>query len=87
MTVALRRNRKGSDSDILRYNGVGMSLSSIAEKFDCHPTSVTLRLKGLGVPAADTRRSFMEGVFSSMDASVIEEVADHIMGNDDTQPK
>lgn len=52
-----------SDKEVLRLNSVGISLVTIGRILNCHPTSITLRLKSLGVPPSDTRRSFMEDVF------------------------
>lgn len=66
MSGAYRVNRKASDEDIVRLNSVGLSLSTIAEQLDCHPTTITLRLKALGIEPADTRRSFMERIFVSL---------------------
>ncbi len=87
MKPVLRPNRKASNEDILRYNGIGMSLSAIAEKLGCHPTSVTLRLRHLKVSPADTRRAFMEDIFGAMDPNLVEEVADLLMNNENGQPK
>ena len=87
MKPVLRPNRKASNEDILRYNGIGMSLSAIADKLGCHPTSVTLRLRALKVAPADTRRAFMEDIFGAMDQNLVEEVADLLMNNKNGQPK
>ena len=66
MSDAYRANRKCTDEDIIRLNSVGLSLSTIAKKLDCHPTTITLRLKALKINPADTRRTFMEDVFNGM---------------------
>lgn len=66
MSNVFRANRKASDEDIIRLNSVGLSLSTIAKMLDCHPTTITLRLKALNIPPADTRRTFMEDVFLSL---------------------
>ena len=66
MSSVFRANRKASDGDIVRLNSVGLSLATIAGLIGCHPTTVTLRLKSLGVPPADTRRTFMEDVFVTL---------------------
>lgn len=66
MSGVYRANRKAEDSDIIRLNSVGLSLSTIAKLLECHPTTITLRLKSLGVPPSDTRRTFMEDVFLSL---------------------
>jgi hypothetical protein len=66
MSSVLRTNRKASDEDIIKLNSVGLSLNTIANELGCHPTTVTLRLKALGVEPADTRRSFMEDIYNSL---------------------
>ncbi|WP_421991736.1 hypothetical protein [Roseococcus sp.] len=87
MTPALRRNRKASNEDILRYNAIGMSLTSIGEKLNCHATSVTLRLKSLNEAPADTRRGFMEDVLSQIDPDMVEELANIVMSDASGRPK
>jgi hypothetical protein len=66
MSSVYRANRKATDDDIIRLNSVGLSLSTIAKQLDCHPTTITLRLKALNIPPADTRRTFMEDVWVSL---------------------
>jgi hypothetical protein len=80
MSSVYRPNRKAHDGDIVRLNSVGLSLATIAKVLGCHPTTVTLRLKSLNVPPADTRRTFMEDVFVSLDPSHQEWLADQMMG-------
>lgn len=78
MSVANRPGRKASDDDIVRMNSVGLSLGTIANIIGCHPTSVTLRLRKLKVPPADTRRTFMEDIFVTLPADHQEWLADHL---------
>lgn len=66
MANVYRANRKASDADIIRLNSVGLSLGTIAKALDIHPSTVTLRLKSLKIPPADTRRAFMEDVVLSL---------------------
>lgn len=66
MSDVFRANRKAKDADIIRYNSVGLSLSSIARKLNCNPSTVTQRLASLGIEPADTRRAFMEDVYNSL---------------------
>src|SRR5690242_6693398 len=66
MTTAKRTNRKISDAEIIRYNSVGLSMASIAKRYGCHQTVIALRLKALNIPPADTRRSFMEDIFTAL---------------------
>lgn len=66
MTSANRPNRKASDEDLIRLNSAGLSLATIGRTLGCHPTTVTLRLKELGVQPADTRRAFMEEIYNSL---------------------
>lgn len=78
MSSVLRVNRKASDADVLRLNSVGLSLATVAKCIGCHPTTVTLRLKRLGVEPADTRRTFMEDVFMRLDPTQQEWLADEL---------
>lgn len=79
MSTLFRANRKAEDADIIRLNSVGLSLGTIARVLDCHPSTVTLRLNSLGVPPADTRRSFMEDIFVSLSVEQQEWLADHLV--------
>lgn len=78
MSKVYRANRKASDDDIVRLNSVGLSLATIARALECHPTTITQRLKALGVPPADTRRSFMEDIFLSLAVEQQEWVASQL---------
>lgn len=79
MSTLFRANRKAEDADIIRLNSVGLSLGTIARVLDCHPSTVTLRLNSLGVPPADTRRSFMEDIFVSLSVEQQEWLADQLV--------
>ena len=78
MSTVHRSNRKASDEDVLRLNSVGLSLATVAKVVGCHPTTVTLRLKSLGVDPADTRRTFMEDVFLRLTPDQQEWLADEL---------
>lgn len=78
MSTVLRVNRKTHDADIVRLNSVGMSLATIAKNLGCHPTTITARLHSLNVKPADTRRSFMEDVVTSLTAEQAEWLADQL---------
>ena len=78
MSNVFRANRKATDTDIIRLNSVGLSLATIARALEVHPTTITLRLRSLGIPPADTRRSFMEDVFLSLPTHVQEWLADQL---------
>lgn len=66
MSQVHRHNRKATDEDIIRLNGVGFSLTTIGRLLGVHPTTITLRLKSLGIEPADTRRAFMEDIFMGL---------------------
>lgn len=83
MTSVYRSNRKATDEDLLKLNNLGLSLGTIAEILSCHPTTVTQRLKALGVPVADTRRSFMEDIYKSLTPQQRDFVAEEL-GNTQT---
>lgn len=78
MSNANRPNRKASDADIIRLNSLGFSLGSIAQELGTHPTTITLRLKSLGIEPADTRRTFMEGVLNSLAPSQLQWLAEQL---------
>jgi len=68
-----RRTKKTiPDSDLVRLNSLGFSLATIGSSLGCHPTTVTLRLKDIGVTPADTRRTFMEDVLMKMPPAQLE---------------
>ena len=81
MSDAYRANRKASDADIIRLNSVGLSLATIAQALDCHPTTVTIRLRSLKIKPADTRRSFMEDIFLTLTTEQQEWLADQVVTN------
>jgi hypothetical protein len=58
--------KKTNDNDIVNLNNVGISLCGIAERLNLHHTTVTYRLKSLGIQPADTRRAFMEDIYESL---------------------
>ena len=66
MSDVYRANRKSTDAEIIGLNSAGLSLATIASKLDCHPTTITLRLKSLKIDPADTRRAFMEDIYKSL---------------------
>ena len=78
MPTVYRANRKATDADIIRLNSVGLSLATIARALDCHPTTITLRLRSLKIPPADTRRTFMEDIFLSLTLDEQEWLADQV---------
>ena len=78
MSTVLRTNRKAHDADIIKLNSVGLSLATIAKILGCHPTTVTQRLKSLGIEPADTRRTFMEDIFRELDEDTQEWVASQV---------
>jgi hypothetical protein len=78
MSTVNRANRKASDTDIVRMNSVGLSLATIAEVLDCHPSTIAIRLNSLGIAQTDTRRSFMEDVLKGMAPEQLEWLADEM---------
>lgn len=78
MSLVFRANRKASDADIIRLNSVGLSLATIARILNCHHTTITQRLKALNISPADTRRTFMEDVISSLSTSQTDWLADSL---------
>jgi hypothetical protein len=62
----VKKANRVQDVDIKRLNHVGLGLKAIADLLGCHPATITLRLKDMGIEPTDTRRSFMESVFTSL---------------------
>lgn len=81
MSSLNRANRKAGDAEIIRLNSVGLSLGTIAQVLGCHPTSVTVRLRSLNIPPADTRRTFMEDVFRQLTTPQQDWLADQLSAN------
>ena len=78
MSTVFRSNRKANDDDIIRLNSVGLSLSTIAEILGCHHTTITQRLRSLGIPPADTRRAFMEDIIGKLTTQQVDWLADEL---------
>lgn len=69
------------DEQIIRLNAVALSLSSIATLLGCHPSTVTNRLKSLGIPPLDSRRAFMEDILMSLTEDQQEWIVQHMEDN------
>lgn len=80
MSLANRPNRKFTNEEVERLNSVGLSLQTIAKVLGCHQTTVTIRLKSLGIEPADTRRTFMEDIFVTLTPDHQEWLADQLRG-------
>lgn len=78
MSSVYRSNRKAEDADIVRLNSVGLSLATVAKLLGVNPTTITLRLRSLGIEPADTRRAFMEDVFKTLSEPNQEWLADQL---------
>lgn len=80
MSSVNRANRKATDEDLIVLNSLGLSLATIAKQLGCHHTTVTQRLKALGIDPADTRRSFMEDIVKRMPIPQMEWLAGQLDG-------
>lgn len=78
MSSINRANRKASDDDLIVLNSLGLSLGTIAKQLNCHHTTVTQRLKALGIDPADTRRSFMEDIVKRLPINQMEWLAEQL---------
>lgn len=81
MSSVNRANRKANDDDLIVLNSLGLSLATIAKQFGCHHTTITQRLKALGIDPADTRRSFMEDIVKRMPVAQMEWLAGQLNGH------
>lgn len=64
--MASNYKRKADDARIVELNSIGLSLTTIADQLGVHHTTITYRLKVLGIPPADTRRAFMEDIYETL---------------------
>lgn len=67
--MATGYKRKADDNRIIELNSIGISLTGIAERLGVHHTTITYRLKALGIAPVDTRRAFMEDIFEALPAN------------------
>lgn len=81
MSQKHRSNRKVTDEELIRLNNLGLSLKTIGKEVGVHPSTVKLRLDGLGIPAADTRRSFMEDIYATLGESQREWLSQQLNGS------
>lgn len=63
----VRKDLRVQDVDVKRLNHMGLGLRAIAEELGCHPATITTKLAAMGLEPTDTRRSFMEQVFNSLE--------------------
>lgn len=64
--------------DLIKMNSLGFSLSTIAAELDVHITTVSSRLKKLGIEPADTRRTFMEDLYRGLTPDQLDWLADQL---------
>lgn len=76
--TANRPSRKATNEEIVKWNSLGLSLQTQGQKLGMHPTTITQRLGLMGVPAADTRRAFMEDILDQMSEREIEWLASQL---------
>lgn len=74
----IRSSRKADDAEIVRLNSLGLSYSTIGKTLNCHPTTIKKRLDGLNIPAADTRRTFMEDIFNMLTSAQQDWLSDQL---------
>lgn len=66
MSTDYQKELHERDLDIIRLNNVGLSLLTISQIIGCHPSTITHRLRKLGITAMDTRKAFMENVIAEL---------------------
>lgn len=66
MSTDYQKELQERDFNIIRLNNVGLSLFTISQIIGCHPSTITHRLKKLGIQAMDTRKAFMEDVIAEL---------------------
>ena len=78
MGYGMRPKKLVDEQLLIAMNGLGYSLYTIAAAMSCHPSTVTNRLQELGIPAMDTRHSFMELVIDPTSDEVKEWVLNQL---------
>lgn len=66
MSTEYQKELNERDANIIRFNNVGLGLSTISQILGCHPSTITHRLKKLGITPVDTRRAFMEDIIAEL---------------------
>jgi hypothetical protein len=61
-----RKDERADGTEVKKLNWVGLGLAAIGERLGCHEATVSVKLKALGEKINDTRRSFMETVFTKL---------------------
>jgi len=74
------KTKKVSDLEIIGLNSVGISLGGISKRTGIHHTTVTMRLKNLGISPADTRRAFMEDIYEELSEAQQQWLVDQLIG-------
>lgn len=78
MGYVMRPKKLVDEQLLIAMNSLGYSLYTIAAAMPCHPSTVTNRLQELGIPATDTRHSFMELVIDPTSDDVKEWVLNQL---------
>lgn len=78
MGYVMRPKKLVDEQLLIAMNSLGYSLYTIAAAMPCHPSTVTNRLQELGIPATDTRHSFMELVIDPTSDGVKEWVLNQL---------
>ena len=66
MTDAYRVNRKASDEQIIRLNNLGLSLVSMGNQLGCHPSTITQRMRQLGISLTDGRKNIIDYIYENL---------------------
>ena len=64
--MSRKKHNAYMEEQIVRLNSVGLSLSTISNILNCHPSTITNRMKAMGVAPMDSRRAFMEDILLSL---------------------
>lgn len=64
--MSRKKHNAYMEEQIVRLNSVGLSLSTISNILNCHPSTITNRMKAMGVAPMDSRRAFMEDILMTL---------------------
>lgn len=76
-----RKEDRADGTEVKKLNWVGLGLGAIGQRLGCHESTVSQKLKQLGLKPSDTRRSFVEGVFNNLTPEQQDWLAEYLYAN------
>lgn len=76
-----RKEDRADDTEVKKFNWLGLGLRAIGERLNCTEATISQKLKKMGEKPNDTRRSFMEEVFKTLNNEQQDWLADYLYTN------